>query len=66
MNCFIVMSPSPEIIEKAVQENFPDHHYQVRPTVWAVACANKASSDICNMLGIGVSEDSSFGAGVVI
>ncbi len=52
MNRFIVISPGAEQIQTAVQEKFPDAHYEIMPGVWAVADANKVPSDIAVMLDI--------------
>lgn len=53
MNCFVVIAPEHAKLHSAVQENFPEHHYEISPGVWAVAARNKVPSDICETLNIG-------------
>jgi len=51
MNCFFVISQEEEVLA-AVPKRFPEHHYEVRHGVWALAAADKTPGDICEALGI--------------
>ena len=63
MNCFIVISPTTEKIQAAVQKHFPDFNHQIVPGTWAVASGRAGPSEICKILGISGEGDA--GPGVV-